>query len=282
MSLIEAVESVANEAGYSLPDTIIGSSDTGAKQILAIANRVIEIMSESYEWTKLYRSASITLVSGQATYELPGDFSSYHYDTFWNQSQRYRVLGPLSPQEYAALQGLELTGGIVQRFQIRGITDNRITIWPTPEASGDVIIFEYISDRYVRPQTWSSSTTFAADAYCFYNGNYYQTTTGGSGGSAPTHTSGTTGIWTYYSGSYDKFLADTDEPILSQRVLEQGMLERFADIHGLTTIQRTFEQDINMEYSKDIPGKVIRADGYTTGKIISGWGGVAYFGGSNG
>lgn len=236
-------------------------------------------MSHAYEWTKLYKSYSFTLTSSQSTYPLPGDFSYYHFDTFWNQSQRYRILGPLSPQEYAAYIGLGLTGGIVQRFQVRNMTDNQLLIYPTPTATGDTVIFEYISDRCVRPQTWSASTTFAAGAYCFYNGNYYQTTAGGSGGSAPTHTSGTTGLWTYYSGSYSSFLADTDEPILSQAVLEQGILERFADVHGLTTIERTYKDDLNEEYSRDIPGKTLRADGNYGREVISGWDGTAFFGG---
>jgi hypothetical protein len=151
----------------------------------------------------------------------------------------------------------------MQRFQIRGITNTQLLISPTPGTPQDAqtIIFEYISARNVEPQTWLVGTTFAAGAYCIYNGNYYVTTSGGSGGSAPTHTSGTTGIWTYYDGAYETFIADTDVPVFSQRILEQGMLERFAEIHGLTSVQPRFLDQLAEEFSKDSPGKILYAGG---------------------
>lgn len=278
MSLLEAVTAVANEAGYTVSTSVISSSDTTTKQLLAIAQRVIKEMAIAYPWPKLYASGTITLAAGTQMYELPAAFSYYHYDTFWNSSTRWRILGPLSPQDFGDLEGYGLTATVYQQFQIRGIANNQLYIYPEPASSGDIVIFQYIADRAVRPQTWAAATVFAVNAYCFYNGNYYQTTSGGTGGSAPTHTSGTTGIWTYYSGAYSSFLADTDEPVLPQRVLEQGMLERFAEIHQLSVLPRYSDQ-LNEEFSKSIPGKVLAADSNLPGYVQQARSGTVVFGG---
>ena len=284
MSLLSAIQNVANEAGYTITSNIIGSTETTTKQLLAIAQRVNREMADQYPWAKLYASGSFTLVNGQATYPLPAAFSWYHYETFWNSSTRWRVLGPMSEQEYAEIRGFGLNTTIYQRFQIRGVSNNEILISPTPSASndGNIIIFEYIADRPVRPMTWVASTAFAAGSYCFYNGNYYQTTAGGvTGSTAPTHTSGSVSdggvIWTYYNGAYNTFLADTDVTIFNEKTLELGILERFAEIHSLEGIRPRFELQLNEDFSRDIPGKIIYAGGTTRANMFA-RSGTAVFG----
>lgn len=266
MTLATVVSNVANEAGYTVESTVITSTETTTKQIRTMAQRIIKEMSETYPWPVMYASGSITLVSGQATYALPAAFSYYHYNTFWNQNKRWRVLGPMTPQEYADIIGYGLTTTVYDRFQFRGITNNQFLISPTPGASGDVIIFEYIADRPIRPRTWTASTPYAANTYTFYNGNYYSTTAGGTtGATPPTHTSGSVSdggvTWTYYDGAYNEFLADTDVAILNEKTLELGVLERFAEIHGLTITPGRYDTQLNEDYSRQNPGKIMYAGG---------------------
>jgi hypothetical protein len=284
MTIATVITNVANEAGYTVESNILTSNETTTKQLLAIANRINRDIFEAYPWPKCYASGSITLASGTATYALPAAFSYYHYETFWNSSTRWRVLGPMSEQEYADIRGFGLNPTIYQRFQIRGISNDQLLISPTPGANnnGDIIIFEYIADRSVRPKTWTATTSFAANSYCFYNGNYYQTTAGGTTGStAPTHTSGSVSdggvTWTYYSGAYDTFLADTDLSIFNEKLLEQGILERFAEIHGLDSIRPRFDIQLHEEFSRDQVGKIIYAGGQTKPNIFA-RSGVAVFG----
>lgn len=282
-TLIQNVQNVANEAGYTVASTIVGSADTTTKQLLAIANRVNGEMANQYAWPQLFASGSITLVDSQAQYALPAAFSSYHYETFWNQSTRWRVVGPMSPQEYAEIRGFGLVPTTYQQFQLRGISSDQLLISPTPTAgtAGQVIIFEYVADRSVRPKTWTTSTVFAAGSYCFYNGNYYSTILGGTtGATAPTHTSGSVNdggvVWDYYSGAYNSFLADTDITVLSGRTLELGMLERFAEIHGLTTILPRYQVQLSEDFSRQLPGKQLWAGG-DLGPRIAAWGGSVSF-----
>lgn len=270
MSIATVIQNVANEAGYTVESNIFSSNETTTKQLLAIAQRINRDIFEAYPWPKCYASGSITLVSGQATYALPAAFSRYQYETFWNQSTRWRVLGPMSEQEYAEIRGFGLEPTIYQRFQIRGLSNTELLINPTPGANndGDILIFEYIADRSVVPVTWTTATSFAANSFCSYNGNYYQTTAGGTtGATAPTHTSGSVSdggvTWTYYNGPYNEFRANTDTSIFQEKLLEQGILERFAEIHGLDSIRPVFLQQLHEEFGRTLSGKVIWAGGAT-------------------
>jgi hypothetical protein len=270
MSIATVIQNVANEAGYTVESNIFTSTETTTKQLLAIAQRINRDIFEAYPWPKCYAAGSITLVDGQSTYPLPAAFSSYQYETFWNQSTRWRVLGPISEQDYAQLQGYGLMPTIYQRFQIRGLSNNELFISPTPGANtaGQVLIFEYIADRSVVPRTWAASTAFAANSYCIFNGNYYTTTAGGTtGATAPTHTSGSVSdgnvTWTYYNGPYSEFRADTDTSIFQEKLLEQGILERFAQIHGLEGVRPQFDMQLHEEYGRTKAGKVIYAGGFS-------------------
>lgn len=261
MSLLSAVTSVAEECGYQVGSTVISSTDVTTMQLRAIAQRVIAEMGDAYNWPKLWKSGSITLVDGQSTYALPDDFSWYHFDTFWNTADGFECYGPFTPQEYAYLIGSDYSAYTSTLFTIRGISNNQLMVYPTPDSgtAGQVIIFEYASSRYVRPQTWVTGLSVAVGDYCFYNGNYYTATTAGTtGATAPTHTSSTASdgsvTWSYYSGDYRTFRFDSDEPILTQRILEQGMMERFATPKGVT-VTPLFESQLATEFAKQRPGR---------------------------
>jgi hypothetical protein len=284
MTLATAVANVAAEAGYTVDSNIVTSSDVTTKQLLAIAQRINHEIGDQYPWPKLYASGSITLVGGQATYSLPAAFSWYHYETFWNSSNRWRILGPMSPQEYAEVRGYGLNTTVYQRFQIRGVTNSELLISPTPSAAqnNNIIIFEYVADRSARPRTWTTSTTYGVNSYTFYNGNYYETASGGTtGATPPTHTSGSVSdggvLWTYYNGAYSDFLADTDETVFNQKTLELGMLERFAEIHGLTGIQPRYMTQMHEDYSRQQTSKIIYAGGHTRAELFA-RSGTAVFG----
>lgn len=286
MSLLDLVSNVAEECGYTVGTTVTSATDVTTKQLYRIANRMLEEIATAFPWSYLDRSAEITLVDGQANYALPGDFSSYHFNTFWNESKRWRVLGPMTPQEYAEVIGYGLTATVYDRFMLSGIANNQFVVSPTPTSStaGQIIFFMYISNRYARPRTWAAGQTIAASGeYTFYNGNYYTSTgSGTTGATPPTWTTGTQsdgGVsWTYYSGGYSEFLADTDEPIFEERLVEQGMLERFAEYKKIDFKER-FKTMMNEEFSKNIPSKNLYAASFPW-KTIWGISGKAYFGSS--
>ena len=281
MTLATIVTNVANEAGYTVDSNVTTSNEVTTKQLRTMVQRVNREIGEKYLWPLLFASGSFTTVAGQASYQLPAAFSFYHYNTFWNQSTRWRLLGPMTEQEYAEILGYGLNTTVYQRFQIRGLSNSQILMSPTPDTSGQIIIFEYVAERYARPATWVTGTLYAANAYTFYNGNYYQTSAGGtSGATPPTHTSGSVSdggvTWTYYSGAYPDFIADTDVSVFNEKSVEQGVLERFAEIHGLTVVPK-FEVQVNEDYSRSNPGKILYTGGLQRNLVFA-RDGIATFG----
>ena len=282
MTILSSIVQVANECGYTVDTTrAIGSTDPTTVQILAMGQRIIKEMGEAYPWTKLYRNGSITLVSGDTYYALPADFSYYHHDTFWNSSQRWPMYGPLSPQYEADIIGYGLTAATYSQFQIRGVADKRFYIYPTPSASGDVVTYQYMAARYVRPRQWVTGMQVTSGSYCFNDGNYYTAgSTGVAGATAPTGTTTSNDgniLWTYYDGTYTSFLADTDVGLFSERVFEQGLKERFAEIKQLAFEPRFIAQ-LNEEFSRDIPGQTIYAGDYWPDYVLQARSGVVVFG----
>ena len=280
MTLIEAVTNVGNRAGYTVDSVVVGSVDQTTVQLRAMANDLIKRMAYAYEWPQLFKQGSIT-GDGGLLYALPADLSTYHFDSFWNQSTHWRIFGPLSESDYASIQGYGLVAYPYGQMQLRGITDTELYIYPSLP-SGNIAVFQYMAARYVRPKTWATATIYAAGAYTFYNGNYYSTTAGGTSGvTAPTWTTGTQsdgGVsWTYYSGKYEGFLADTDEPLISQVVLEQGLLETFAAQHGIPC-EISYEDDLAQAYERKVPGQMIYAGGLGSGILIQARSGVVSFG----
>lgn len=278
MTLISAVRNVANECGYKVDLTVVGSLDPTTKQLLAIANRVIKEMADAYNWPKLRKHGSVTFASGTASYALPADFSHYHYETFWNQSDSFRLFGPMSVQEYAENIGFGDVTSPYDSFDIQGVTDTELLIYPTPDtgSNGQVVTFPYTSARPVRPRTWAVGQTVAAGEYSFANGVYY--TANGAGTTSGASITADPIGFTVYNGAYEDFLADTDEPVLSQRILEQGMIERFAEPHGLTFSAR-FNEQLEDEYGKKLEGKVLYAGGECTTRYQHAFNGRVVFGG---
>ena len=276
MSLLTIITNVANECGYSVEANPLTSSEVTTKQLVTIAQRVNKEVALKHPWRKMFASGAITLVADQASYALPAAFSWSAYDSFWNQSTRWRVLGPVSEQEYAQIRGFNVNATIYQRFQFRGASNSELLIYPTPgsQNNGQIIIFEYIADRSVRPQTWAAGVPYNAGAYTFYNGNYYQTELGGTtGANAPVHTSGSASdgnvVWTYFSGPYNQFLAETDVSIFNEKTIELGVLERFAELHGLDKIQPRFDQAVEDDFSRDVVGKTVYAGGFATNAFFA-------------
>jgi hypothetical protein len=267
--LSDIITNIGNECGYEVEaSNIVNASDVTTKMLLGMCNRVIKEMADAYNWTRLRKSYTFDLEDGIATYALPTDFSYYHYETFWNQDTQWKLYGALSSQQYGERVGYGDLLSVYDEFTIRGVTDNEITIYPTPGTGndGETISFEYTSARPVRPRTWQASLSVTSASYIFYNGNYYTAgSTGTTGATPPTHTTGSasdgTISWTYYAGKYESFLADTDVAVLSERILEQGVMERFASIKQLN-VNPLFQSQLEDEYGKTVNGKVLYAGGY--------------------
>lgn len=163
-------------------------------------------------------------------------------NTCWDRSENRYLVGAISPEETQYRKGSLVGSGLDKYFRIKGYSDNKFNLDPTP-SSANTIAFEYQTATTILPKKWTASTVFAANSYCSYNGNIYQTTSlGTTGSTAPTHTSSSASdgavTWIYISDPYQYFLADTDSPILDPLLFKDWLKWLFKKEKGLD-----FEQD---------------------------------------
>lgn len=259
MALLDLIQDAAAELGLPIVSSVISTTDATVRSLLAHANAEGQDLRSEYEWAQLSSTKLITLVAGQSTYPLPDDFDSQIFDTHWDRSNRWQLIGPMSPDEWQFYQS-GIVGTTPRRlFRIMGRADNQFTIYPTPSAdeAGQILAFEYLSKTWCRPRTWVATTTFLPGAYSYYNGNIYYSSAGGvTGSTAPTHTTGSTsdgGVsWTYISAAYEKFVADTDLTILPQRIIKKGIKWRFRESKGFKWEQlyADYETELKKEVGK--------------------------------
>jgi hypothetical protein len=234
VSLLSTIQAVTRELGIPEPASVVGNTDKIAKQMLALALRVGDEIVQRYTWPQLHRTATITLAASTDSYALPADFDRHINRTHWDRTNTWELEGPISPQEWRWRKEGIVSTSPRRRYRVKGATSTQFFVDPTPGSGedGEILVFEYISKSWIRPVLWESGEEFGAGSYCFYEGNYYKTTSGGTAGATPpTHTTGSasddTVTWTYQDIAYDSFLADTDTSLIDEKVLSLGIQAAF-------------------------------------------------------
>ena len=166
-TLLQNINAVVDELGLPSVTSVIGSRDTQVRQLLAFANREGAVTSTfsfgaKMGWQAMVKTATITLVDGQADYNLPTDVVTPVTMTFWDVNYRWQLLGPLSPQEWDVLVYGISPAGPRRRFRIK---NNQMSINPTPGSAdaGNTLVFEYYSNAWCQSAAGVGQTKFAAD-----------------------------------------------------------------------------------------------------------------------
>lgn len=255
MTLLTTIQDAAQELGLVKPSTVVtNTSDLVAQQLLAFFNRVGIRLRSDYDWPVLTKEYTFTLTSGTAAYAMPGDFERFATCTHWNRNSNWEVVGPIAEAEWQYLKSSGLTSGYPrQRWRFKDCTTNQFYIDPTPDASadGNTLVFEYYRKNWLRPVLWTASTAFSAGTYCFYNGNWYSTSAGGTTGStAPTHTSGSVSdgavTWAYFSTPFERGTADTNVSLLPEHLITMGikwMFRQAKNLEGWEVMRGDFEAE---------------------------------------
>ena len=240
MTVLSLIQTCAARLQLQSPSVVVTSSDGNIKLLKAMMEQAAQELRNEYRWPELQREHTFTLATSTASYALPGDFDRFVFETLWNRTQTWPLLGPLDAVEWQHYKSGLITSFPDNRFRVKywGIKQFFIDPTPTSDANGQTCAYEYITRSVFRPKTWAASTSFAASSYCSYDGNIYQTSAGGTTGStAPTHTSGSTSdggvTWTYISTAYESIIADTDECLLDNQMIIDGTVWRYKRECGL-------------------------------------------------
>lgn len=253
------ITNVADTTGVEIGDVVYanGFSNQGGQSNVVVTAINGSTVTVSQESTASQTTADV--VFSRQAYPLPGDFNMHIFRTQWDRTRRWELEGPVSPQEWQFRKSGIIASSVRRRYRVKGLQDNKLFIDypPTGSDNGSILVFEYFTKSWIKPKTWLSSTSFVANSYCFYNGNYYVTSTGGTTGSTPpTHTSGSVSdggvTWTYYDDAYEYWTADTDEPNIPSYLLEMGIQWKFLQAKGLeyAALQADYMRQLTLNSAK--------------------------------
>jgi alpha-tubulin suppressor-like RCC1 family protein len=177
------------------------------------------------------------------------------------------IRGPITPREW---QALTQTGNAGIKFAFRVSQNSKgaraVAMHPTPVGNETISLF-YRSKTWIKPREWAASMSVTAGMWVFSDGEYWTANTSGTAGtSAPTiANNGADGTitWTRKANVlYERFIADTDEPLIESSILMKGILARFYRMKGLEY------QDLEAEFNIGLRNDLAERNGGRTSNIF--------------
>jgi alpha-tubulin suppressor-like RCC1 family protein len=263
-TLLSIIQDVCSFGGLPIPSTVIGNNDGTVRQLLAIANERGTEAARQFKFPQLAQAKNLTLTASQVQ-ALPADFSELVDSTAWHTAGMTPLLGPITFQQW---QQIVQTGAAALKFafrvQLTSTAGRGLAFVPTPSGGETVAIF-YQSKSWIRPKLWSAATVVAANTYVYSDFRIWKNAIAGTTGTnAPTASNnGFDGsvTWAAQDMIYQKFLADTDEPLIESSVLMKGILARFYRFKG-------FEyQDLEAEYILGLKADLAQQNGGRTSNL---------------
>lgn len=163
-TLLSMCQEVARQTGVDVPSTIVGNSGDEASRLLGAATRSAKWLAKQHPWRELRREKEVTLNIGQKHYALPDDFDRIIPNTGWNSTDKRPLRGAVSPTEWQWWNNSTVptpNGQTLYTFQNGSNGD--FTVFPTPSASGDVVIFEFISKSWCESAQGDGQDSWQAD-----------------------------------------------------------------------------------------------------------------------
>jgi len=163
----EVINQAALECGLLPVADPYVSTDPAFVQMCGLLNTAGRALGQLYPWEQLRKSHQITTDAlDTGSYELPDDFYYMINQTGWELTNRYPLLGPSSPQEWAFLNGRGLISSTI--YVVFRMNAGEFQIYPNdPVVDGLDINFDYISRYWVAadpgPTGTASKATVSTD-----------------------------------------------------------------------------------------------------------------------
>lgn len=160
MTLLTMVQETADLLSIPQPATVVGSTDTQVRQLFALANEEGRANSRSYDWQELTKEWVWTTNTGpDQALAIPDDWDRFYANSSYNRTTIRPMLGPITPQQWQAIQAYPQINSVYLSFRIRG---NIYLVTPDGE-SGDTAAYEYVSKNWCLASDGTPKAAFTAD-----------------------------------------------------------------------------------------------------------------------
>lgn len=158
MNLKEILNEVLSQSAFLQRDNFASSTDPDAIQMVSFANRAAGEIREFFPWNFLRKSAQITLIDGQLSYDLPSDFDAYVTESMWKAYGARNVVIPTPERQWSFIKAGNPGNAISYYAKLIG---GKLEF--TAVTGGDIINFDYISNAVVRDAAGELKERFTAD-----------------------------------------------------------------------------------------------------------------------
>lgn len=155
----------------NIPDTsgIVANYFAVTGNYIITSARVVEVIdANSVRIDEPATNAQVgaALVFCRDTFDIPTDFDWFINRTMWDRTNRWELIGPVSPQTDEYNRSGVVTTGPRRRWRQVGLTPTCWRLWPPPSAPGDfpaTLVFEYVSKTWVVSASGAAKTKVTAD-----------------------------------------------------------------------------------------------------------------------
>lgn len=154
----------------NIPDTsaMVANSFVVTGAGIPVSARIISVDSATQITLSEHSTvtaAGVTLTVARDTYNGPADFQSYVSDTWWDRTNRWKLLGPTSPQMDQFLRSGIVTTSPRRNWRQIGRPLTNWRIWPPPGANQPTLtlVYEYISLSWVTNAAGEYQAEMVAD-----------------------------------------------------------------------------------------------------------------------
>ena len=148
-----------------VPTEVVNSTDAQVQQLYALANEEGDELSGTYDWQVMRRQHLFnTVASAVQSSAIPSDLDHFIANSFFNRTTRRYIYGPITPQEWQAIQAQPQLNRVFLAFIER---DGQFLVTPTPDV-GQTIAYEYITTNWAKSAAGSAQSSFLADTDTTY------------------------------------------------------------------------------------------------------------------
>jgi hypothetical protein len=146
LTAVQIIQQASVELGLPKPNSVASSAENTAQQMLALLNSAGIDMLNAHPWQQLTKLENFHTIKDKDMYALPSDYGYYIDQTFWDRTNFWDVPGPITPQQWQALES-----GIAVVFprEVFRVTDNSMQIYPVPGDNVYDLSYQYVTNNWV-------------------------------------------------------------------------------------------------------------------------------------
>jgi len=161
MTLLTIIQDVTDLLSLPRPQAVVASQDAQVRQLYALANEEGKELASRHDWQALTMQYTFdTTEAAVQTSAIPADLDRFIANTFFNRTTRRNLLGPLTPQDWQAIQAQPQLNRVYISWRERG---NIFLATPDPVPPTQTIAYEYVTKNWAISAAGTPQARFSAD-----------------------------------------------------------------------------------------------------------------------